>query len=55
MPTTYESAEDLEAALRRAALAHGEHERLIGTEDLDWPTWYAQYMVQERAGGELPR
>jgi hypothetical protein len=48
MAATYDSAADLAAALRRAAAAHGEHERQIGHEDPDWPDWYAQYMVRER-------
>lgn len=55
MVTTYESPEDLEAALRRAAEAHGEHERRLGAPDADWPVWYATYMVRERSGEELPR
>ncbi len=55
MPTTYESVEDLAEALRRAAEAHGEHERRIGHEDANWPDWYALYMVRERDGAELPR
>lgn len=55
MPTTYESPDDLAAALRRAAGAHGEHEARTGKEDPDWPSWYALYMVRERAGEELPR
>jgi hypothetical protein len=49
--TTYDSAADLAAALRRAADAHGRHETEIGHPDPDWPDWYAQYMVQEHAGG----
>ena len=54
MPTTYESASDLAEALRRAAAAHGEHEKRTGEEDRDWPDWYARFMVAERAGAELP-
>jgi hypothetical protein len=54
MTTTYESVSDLAEALRRAAAAHGEHEKRIGKADPDWPDWYALYMVQERAGKELP-
>jgi hypothetical protein len=53
-PTTYASVDDLEAALRRAAVAHGEHEQRTGAEDPGWPAWYALYMVRERAGEELP-
>jgi hypothetical protein len=52
--TTFASAEDLASALRRAAAAHGEHEARIGAEDPNWPDWYAEYMVREQAGTELP-
>ena len=51
MPTTYVSATDLAAALRRAEEAHGRHEKEIGHADPDWPAWYAQYMVDEQSGG----
>jgi hypothetical protein len=54
MATAYASAEDLAAALRRAAAAHGKHEERTGEADPDWPDWYALYMVRERAGEELP-
>ncbi|MEU4419965.1 VOC family protein [Actinoplanes sp. NPDC024001] len=53
--TTFSSTSDLAAALRRAAAAHGEHEARIGAEDPDWPDWYADYIVREQAGSELPR
>jgi hypothetical protein len=53
--TTYSSTAGLAAALRRAAAAHGEHEKRIGAEDPDWPDWYADYMVREQAGTELPQ
>lgn len=52
--TSYTSVTDLAAALRRAAAAHGEHEARTGAEDPDWPDWYADYMVRELAGIELP-
>ncbi len=52
--TTFASGDDLADALRRAAAAHGEHETRTGQEDPDWPAWYAQYMVAEQAGTELP-
>ena len=48
MATTYNSAEELAAALRRAAAAHGRHEAEIGHADENWPDWYAQYMVDEQ-------
>ena len=41
--------------MRRASLAHGEHEARIGEADADWPHWYATYMVAEQAGDELPQ
>ncbi|MFD0786622.1 VOC family protein [Micromonospora azadirachtae] len=52
--TSFASASDLASALRRAAEAHGEHEKRTGEADPDWPDWYAQYMVSEQAGTELP-
>jgi catechol 2,3-dioxygenase-like lactoylglutathione lyase family enzyme len=52
--TGYASASDLSVALQRAAAAHGEHEARTGVEDPDWPVWYAEYMVREQAGEELP-
>jgi catechol 2,3-dioxygenase-like lactoylglutathione lyase family enzyme len=60
----FASAADLAGALRRAAAAHGEHEKRTGrrleaepakrARDEDWPAWYASYMVAEQAGTELP-
>jgi catechol 2,3-dioxygenase-like lactoylglutathione lyase family enzyme len=52
--TSYASADDLADAMRRAAAAHGEHEKRIGEADENWPAWYARYMVAEQAGAELP-
>jgi catechol 2,3-dioxygenase-like lactoylglutathione lyase family enzyme len=52
--TAYASPEDLADALRRAAAAHGEHEKRTGQADENWPDWYARYMVAEQAGTELP-
>lgn len=52
--TTFASAADLAAALRRAEAAHGEHEKRTGQPDADWPDWYARYIVAEEAGAELP-
>jgi catechol 2,3-dioxygenase-like lactoylglutathione lyase family enzyme len=52
--TAYGSTADLASALRRAAAAHGEHEKRTGEADANWPDWYAAYMVAERAGTELP-
>jgi catechol 2,3-dioxygenase-like lactoylglutathione lyase family enzyme len=53
--TTFTSSTDLAAALRRAAAAHGEHEKRNGGQhDANWPDWYAEYIVREQAGTELP-
>lgn len=53
--TTFASATDLAGALRRAAAAHGKHEALTGQPDANWPDWYANYMVREQSGGDLPK
>jgi hypothetical protein len=53
--TTLASAADLASALRRAAAAHGEHEARTGQADSNWPDWYAEYMVREQSGKELPQ
>jgi catechol 2,3-dioxygenase-like lactoylglutathione lyase family enzyme len=52
--TTFSSSTELASALRRAAAAHGEHEKRIGQHDADWPTWYAEYIVREQVGKPLP-
>jgi catechol 2,3-dioxygenase-like lactoylglutathione lyase family enzyme len=52
--TAYVSVADLTGALKRAAAAHGEHEKRIGQADENWPEWYASYMVAEATGGTLP-
>ena len=52
--TSFGSASDLADAMRRAEAAHGEHEKRTGKADPDWPDWYAEYMVAEQAGTELP-
>ena len=52
--TTFTSTTDLVAALKRAATAHGEHEKRIGKADADWPQWYAEYIVREQSGQTLP-
>jgi catechol 2,3-dioxygenase-like lactoylglutathione lyase family enzyme len=52
--TSFASANDLASALRRASAAHGEHEKRTGEADPNWPDWYAEYMVAEQAGEELP-
>jgi catechol 2,3-dioxygenase-like lactoylglutathione lyase family enzyme len=53
--TSFASVSDLASAMRRASVAHGEHElRTGGQRDENWPDWYAEYMVAEQAGKELP-
>jgi hypothetical protein len=52
--TTFTSSAELATALRRAAAAHGEHEKRIGKHDDNWPDWYAEHIVREQAGKELP-
>lgn len=52
--TTYASIADLANAMRRASVAHGEHEARTGLADANWPDWYAAYMVAEQAGRPLP-
>jgi catechol 2,3-dioxygenase-like lactoylglutathione lyase family enzyme len=53
--TKYSSARDLAQALHRAALAYGKHEAQTGKADPNWPDWYAEYMVREQSGEELPQ
>ena len=52
--TAFASANDLASAMRRAAAAHGEHEKRNGQGDANWPDWYAAYMAAEQAGTEPP-
>lgn len=54
--TVFASASDLAGALRRAAQAHGEHEKRLGVEfDANWPDWYAEFLVSEQAGTPPPQ
>jgi catechol 2,3-dioxygenase-like lactoylglutathione lyase family enzyme len=53
--TNFASTSDLASALRRAAVAHGQHETRIGQADAGWADWYADYIVREQNGKELPR
>ena len=52
--TTFTSSIELAGALRRAAAAHGEHEKRSGQTDGNWPDWYADYIVREHAGTQSP-
>ena len=53
--TNFASATDLASAMRRAAAAHGEHEKRTGQADANWPDWYAAYIVAEQSGKPLPQ
>lgn len=52
--TSYGSASDLAAAMRRAETAHGEHEKRTGKRDGQWADWYATFMAAEQSGAKLP-
>jgi catechol 2,3-dioxygenase-like lactoylglutathione lyase family enzyme len=53
--TTFSSSAEIASALRRAAVAHGEHEKRNGGQhDVNWPDWYADYIAKEQAGQPLP-
>jgi len=52
--TSFASEADLAGALRRAAAAHGEHEKRTGKPDPNWPDWYAAYLLREQSGEKLP-
>lgn len=51
---SFSTSTEMAAALRRAAAAHGEHEKLTGKHDEGWPDWYAEYIVNEQTGRPLP-
>ncbi len=51
---SFSSTSDLASALRRAESVHAAHEKRTGTADTNWPDWYADYMVREQSGAELP-
>ena len=53
--TNFASVGDLASALRRAEAAHGQHEKRTGQRDENWPDWYAEYMVREQNGQDLPQ
>ena len=51
---SFDSPAELAQALERAKDAHAEHEQRTGEADAAWPAWYAEYMVKEQTGEELP-
>jgi catechol 2,3-dioxygenase-like lactoylglutathione lyase family enzyme len=58
----FASAADLASALQRAESAHREHEKRAGRshvfhrsgQEENWAAWYADYLVAEQAGTDLP-
>ena len=42
--------ERLADLLRAAERAHGDYEKELGHRDEEWPTWYAQYIVDRLSG-----
>ena len=37
--------EELAQLLREAEKAHAEYEATLGHRDEDWPTWYAEFII----------
>jgi len=60
--TAFSSAAELASALARAESAHHEHEKRAGRshlfhrseQDENWSAWYADYVVAEQTGTDLP-
>lgn len=52
--TTFTSAAEIAGALRRAGMAHGDHEKKIDGPDANWADWYADYIFKEQTGQPLP-
>src|SRR5258708_31250396 len=50
--TTFVSSTDIAVARRRAAVAHGEHEKRIGQHDEAWADWDADLKGRGEAGRE---
>lgn len=42
--------EELAELLREAERAHGEYERTLGARDEDWPSWYAEFILERLRG-----
>src|SRR5258708_5064079 len=52
--TTFTSSTELAAALRRAAAAHGEHEKRTGGHDATWPDWHPHRLPPDHAAQPPP-
>jgi hypothetical protein len=53
MDATQLTPAELAELLREAERAHGEYEKTLGRRDDDWPSWYANYILErlrENAG-----
>jgi hypothetical protein len=46
MDPTQLTTERLAQLLREAERAHGEYEKELGRRDEDWPSWYADYVLE---------
>ena len=46
MTAVYQSTTQLASALKRAADAHHQYEQSTGKPDADWPTWFAEYILE---------
>ena len=57
MATGQLTTEELARLLREAERAHADYERQLGERDEGWPTWYAEYILDQlraRAAGPGP-
>ena len=50
---TFSSPRELAGALRRAEASYEGRPTFL--KDGNWPDWYAEYLVREQAGEELPQ
>jgi hypothetical protein len=46
------SKDELARLLREAERAHGDYERELGHRDDDWPSWYAEFILERLGSGE---
>lgn len=44
--------EELARLLVEAEKAHGAYEKTLGRRDDDWPSWYAEYILDRLRGRE---
>jgi hypothetical protein len=47
------TVDELAALLREAETAHGKYEKTLGHTDEDWPSWYAQYILDKLAKDDV--